>query len=152
MTADNQDTKQSPPFIIPILVCAAVALLWLIPYIAMSLKGGGSGAGIWGIFSLIALPATVIAPVAYGRMTRDTIGAILIGVLPFLLVMTVPRLLSGEIPQDTGWLAWTVLYIVSLCTIGGLEGFFASRRDEKSLVVAVLMAGAWFWVFLSGIN
>jgi hypothetical protein len=152
MSSVIQNSQKPFPFYLPLLLSAVIIVLYLIPLIVMTLKGKGSGAGIWGLFSIVALLITIIAPVVYGWKTRDTKGAALVGVLPFLFVMTIPRVLSGELPRTTELLVDAVLYIVSLCAIGGLEGYFASLHEKKSLVVAIALAGLWIVFFLSGIN
>lgn len=128
-----QNSQKSFPFFLPLLISAVLTLLWLIPFIVLSLKEKGSGAGIWGLFSIVAIFGSIIAPVVYGWKTRNTKGAVLIGVLPFLFTMTVPRVLSGAVPRDTVLLVNAVLSIVSLSAIGGLEGYFASRQRRNRL-------------------
>ncbi|MCK9631023.1 MAG: hypothetical protein M0R30_05215 [Methanoregula sp.] len=104
------------------------------------------------MFSIIALLATIIAPVAYGWQTKDTTGAVLIGVLPFLLTITIPRIFFGISAQDTNYLVRSALSIVALCSIGGLEGYFAAKREKRAFIIAAALAGLWAIVFLSGIN
>jgi hypothetical protein len=118
----------------------------------MSLQEEGRGAGIWELFSVIALFLTVLAPVLYGWYTKDTKGAILMGILPFLLVMTIPRLFTSLGDSGSDYLVMTVLYIVSLCSIGGLEGYFASKHEKKTSVIAIALTVIWIVIFLSGIK
>ncbi|OPX65334.1 MULTISPECIES: hypothetical protein [unclassified Methanoregula] len=136
----------------PLTVSALIILCWCIPLAAAVLAGKGHGAGIWNIFEIIALAATVLASVMYGWRTLDTNGAVLIGILPFLLVMTVIRFGTGNLPVTSHHLVNTVVYIAVLCIIGGLEGYFASRPDWKFRGIAIILAGAWIGVFLSGID
>jgi hypothetical protein len=143
---------KSIPFFHSFLVSALVILLWLIPLAAMTLREEGHGAGIWGYLEIAAFLATILAPVVYGWKSCDTKGAILTGVLPFLFVMTVPRLLTGEVPWGAPWFVNNVSSTIVLCIIGGLEGYFASLQEKQSLVVAGVLAGLWIVVFLSGIN
>jgi hypothetical protein len=152
MASAIRNAQKSVPLFLPLLVSAIIFLFWLIPLAAMTLRENGSGAGIWGHFEIIALAATILAPVVYGWRTRDTNGAVLIGILPFLFVMTVIRFLSGNMPATSHHLVNTILYIALLCIIGGLEGYFASRPDWKFRGVAIILAGAWLCVFLSGID
>jgi len=139
-------------FFHPLVVSALVVMCWCIPLAASVLVEKGHGAGIWNIFEIIAIAATILAPVVYGWRTRDTNGAVLIGILPFLFVMTGIRFLSGNMPATSQNLVNTTLYIVLLCIIGGFEGYFASRPDWKLRGVAIILAGAWLYVFLSGID
>ena len=143
---------QNHPFFLPLGVSTLIILCWLIPLAAKKVRGIGYGAGIWGLFEIVALVATIIAPVVYGWKTGDSKGAVAVGVLPYLFMMIVPRIISEPHTMETGLFAKTILFIVSLCVIGGLEGFFASRREKKSLVVAIALAGIWIVVFLSGID
>jgi hypothetical protein len=152
MSSAIQESQKPFPFFLPLLVSTIIILLWLIPFAGITLQGTGSGAGILGLFEIIAIPATILAPLVYGWKTGDTKGAVIIGVLPFLFVMTLPWILFGEKggnhPAFTNW----VLYIIPLCITGGLGGYFASRRDTISWGIAIILAGAWFWFFLSGIH
>lgn len=152
MSAVVQDFQKRHPFLLPLSLSAVMIVLYLIPLVAMTVRGKGSGPGIWGLFSIIAILITIAAPIVYGWQTRDAKGAVFIGVFPFLITMTVPRIVSGELPRDTTQLVRTVIYIASLCTISGLEGYFASRHEDKSLLAALALAGLWFIVFLSGLN
>jgi len=136
----------------PLVLTVLIFLFWRIPYAAIYLNGTGAGAGIWGIFSIIALFTTIVIPIAYGWMTQDSKGATLLGVLPYLFATTVPQFVMGEIPVIDGWLVQRILYIASLSVIGGLGGYFASRHEKISLFVAIILAGVWFMIFLSGIK
>jgi len=140
------------PFFPALLISAAIIILWLIPVLVITLRGEGWGSAPWGVFSIIALVVTVIAPVAYGWHTKDTTGAVLIGVLPFLLTTTIPRIFLGTAAQDINFLVRSALYIVTLCSIGGLEGYFAAKQEKGAFVIAAALAGLWAMVFLSGIN
>jgi hypothetical protein len=152
MSSAIRNAQKNFAFFIPLLVSAIIILIWLISLASMTLWGRGSGAGLWGLFEIIALLATIVAPVIYGWNTCDTKGAVLTGVLPFLFVMTVARVVSGELPAATPSYVNSILYGAGFCIIGGLEGYFASRHEKKSLGIALVLAGAWFWFFLSGIH
>lgn len=152
MSSETLNSQKTFTFFPPLLISATIVILWLIPHLVTSIRGEGSGAGLWGLFSIVALLATIIAPVAYGWQTKDTTGAVLIGLLPFLLTMSVPRLFFGTSAQDNSYLVKSVLYIVSLCVIGGLEGYFAAMREKRAFIIAATLAGLWILVFLSGIN
>lgn len=127
-------------------------MFWLIPDLIIFIHGGEGGPGLWGLFTFVALPATIIAPIAYGWHTKDTTGAVLIGLLPFLLTMGVVRILPGTGVGDTRYLVETVFWIGSLCAIGGLQGYFAAMREKRSLILAAILGGLWIFVFLSGMN
>lgn len=152
MSTENQKFQNPFIFFYVLLVSAGIVILWLIPLLVRFLQGEGTGTGFWELFTISALFFTILAPIVYGWFTKDTKGAVIIGVLPFLFTMTIPRVVAGELPRDTPLLIEAVLYIVSLCVIGGLEGYFASRREWKSLVIAAVLAGVWIFVFISGIH
>jgi hypothetical protein len=152
MSSAIRNAQENFAFFIPLLVSAIIILFWLISLASMTLRERGSGAGIGGVFEIIALFATINTPVMYGWKTCDTNGAVLTGVLPFLSVMTIARVVSGELPPGTPSYVTSILYVAGLCIIGGLEGYFASRHEKKSLGIAIVLAGAWFWFFVSGIH
>ena len=152
MSSEALESQKNFSFFPDLLISAAIIILWLIPVLVISLRGDGGGSAPWGVFSNIALMVTIIAPVAYGWHTKDTTGAVLIGVLPFLLTTTIPRIFFGTSVQDTNYIIRSALYIVTLCSIGGLEGYFAAKRENRAFVIAIVLAGLWAIVFLSGIN
>jgi hypothetical protein len=152
MPAAIRESPKTISFFLPFIVSAIIILLWLIPYAGLILREHGFNAGALGLVEYIAIPVTCLAPVIYGWKTTDTKGAVIAGVLPFLFVMSIPWIFSvesaGNQPAFTDW----VLYMLPLCIIGGLEGYFASHRDTISRGIAIILAGAWFWFFLSGIH
>jgi len=152
MSSEALKSQKSFSFFPALLISAVIIILWLIPVMVIFLRGVGWGSAAWGVFSIIALLATIIAPVAYGWQTKDTTGAVLIGVLPFLLTITIPRIFFGISAQDTNYLVRSALSIVALCSIGGLEGYFAAKREKRAFIIAAALAGLWAIVFLSGIN
>jgi hypothetical protein len=131
-------------------ISALIALLWLVPVLAT--RGRAAGTGAWGIFSLLALILTVAAPLAYGWYSRDETGAVLLGIVPFLLAVIVTQVFSGNNPAGIGYLGYAVAYIILLSLVGGVEGFFAAKRSPWALLVAGLLAVAWTAIFLSGIR
>ena len=96
------------------------------------------------------LPAV---PIIYGCITKEKIGAILIGVLPFLgffigsFIISHPGLADVRLPQIR-----EVLYMLSLIGIPGIEGYFASRREILSVSIAICLYILWFRIFLLGID
>jgi hypothetical protein len=152
MSPEARKTQNPFNFFPALLVSAAIVILWLIPEFVKEGQAGTPGTGAWGLVSIIALLSTIIAPLVYGWYSRDGTGAVLIGALPFLLVTGVSRVIPGQIPPGIDYLVYSVFYIVSLCLISGLEGFFAAKKTAKSLLVAVLLAGIWAGIFLSGIH
>ena len=152
MPATIQESPKTIPIFLPLIVSVIIILLWLIPYAGLILRERGFNAGVLGLVEYIAIPVTCLAPVIYGWKTSDTKGAVIAGVLPFLFVMSIPRIFSGEQagnqPAFTDW----VLYMLPLCITGGLEGYFASLQGNTWKGISIILAGTWVWFFLSGIH
>ena len=134
-----------------LLISAAIVILWQIPVFASGGRAGPLGATVGGYISIVALLLTIIAPLVYGWYFRDGPGAIVIGVIPFFLTYGISRILSGNSPSGAGYLIYSFFYIVSLSLVGGLEGFFAAKKTSESLLFALVLAGSWMVIFLSGI-
>jgi hypothetical protein len=133
--------------IIPLSVAALIVLLLL-----MASRVGGKGV-YWeyvGTIFFFALPAV---PIIYGCITKEKIGSILIGVLPFLgffisgFIISHSGLADVRLPQIR-----EVLYMLSLICIPGIEGYFASRRGILSVSIAICLYILWFRIFLLGIH
>lgn len=160
MSSSIRNVQKSFPLVLPLLLSAVILLLWLIPPMVKKFQGNGSSTVIQGFFphagllftilEIIALLATIIAPLVYGWYTKDTTGAVIIGIVPFLLTMLVARI-GSDFTYDN-YLIRAVLYTGSLCFIGGLVGFFAARHETKWMMVAGALAGFWIVLFLSGIS
>jgi len=137
--------------IVPLSVAALVVLL---PLIGNSFRVEGKVASTYwtcvGTIFFFALPAV---PIIYGCITKDKIGSILIGVLPFLgffisgFIISHSGLADVKLPQIR-----EVLYMLSLIGIPGIEGYFASRREILSVSIAICLYILWFRIFLLGIH
>ena len=130
--------------IIPLSVAALGVLLLII---------GGFGSTYWtyvGTIFFFALPAV---PIIYGCITKEKIGSILIGVLPFLgffisgFIISHSGLADVRLPQIR-----EVLYMLSLIGIPGIEGYFAARREILPLLIAICLYILWFRIFTLGIH
>jgi hypothetical protein len=152
MSPETRNSQKSFGFFYPLLISIAIIFLWVVPVFVLLLQAGTPGIRIWGFVSIIALLSTIIAPLAYGWYSRDSTGAILIGALPFLLVTGVSRIIPSPIPPNTDYLVYSVFYFVSLSLVGGLEGYFATKKTTGYLLIALLLAGIWAGIFLSGIH
>jgi len=135
-----------------LLISAAIAILWLIPVFVSGSLGLTAGTGAWGIVSIFALVLTIIAPMLYGWYSRDETGAILLGVVPFLLTTGVSGIISGTTPPGIDYRVYSVIYVVLLSLAGGLEGYFAAKKTAGSLLIALVLAGIWAGIFFSGIH
>jgi hypothetical protein len=152
MSQEPSNPQKPINFFPVLLVSAVIVIFWLIPVFASGGWAGPMGASAGGFISIVALILTIIAPLVYGWYSRDETGAILIGVVPFLLTYGISRILSGNSPAGTGYQVYSVLYVVSLSIVGGLEGFFAAKKTAGSLLIALLLAGIWAGIFFSGIH
>ena len=145
-----ENNPQNPPnFFRTIAISAVIILLWVVVYFIYAGLAGIPGTIAWGLLSIIALLATIIAPVAYGWYSRDTTGAIIIGAIPFLLVVGVSRIISSPGQTD---LVYVAGYFLALSIAGGLSGFFAAKKTSRNLLIALVLAGIWVGIFLSGIH
>ncbi len=102
---------------------------------------------------IFVLPAV---PIIYGCITKEKIGAILIGVLPFaglsiIAFYTAYFGFSSSIYYKR-WLVDAIPFWLSLTIILGLEGYFASRREILSVSIAICLYILWFRIFLLGVN
>ena len=149
MTPEDLTTQNPPNFFRAVLIAGIIILLWVIGYFVQVRQGEMFGSQIQGIISIIALLATIISPLAYGWYFRDSKGAILIGALPFLLVVGILRIVSSSGLTD---LVFAVVYFLSLSLVGGLAGWCAAKKTTGYLVIALLLAGIWAGIFLGGIH
>ena len=137
--------------IIPLAVAVLVVLL---PLIGDPFRVEGKGASTYWVCVetafIFVLPAV---PIIYGCITKEKIGAILIGVLPFFgffissFIISHSELADVRLPQIR-----EVLYMLSLIGIPGIEGYFASRREILSVSIAICLYILWFRIFLLGID
>jgi hypothetical protein len=134
-----------------LIICTIIAL-WFVPEIAAIYPGKGSGSGLLGYASIIALVVTISAPLVYGWYSRDRTGALLIGTLPFLMVSGLIRIVAGNGTIGPGYPIYSVVYVAVLVLLGGLEGFFAAKKTTGYLVIALLLAVLWAGIFFSGIH
>lgn len=152
MSPETSNPQKPLHFFPVLLISAAIVTLWLIPVLQPGVRAGTVGTGVWGFVSIVALILMIIAPLVYGWYFRDGNGAIFLGTLPFLVVYGISRILSGNSPAETGYLIYSVFYILLMILAGGLEGFFAAKKTAGSLLIALLLAGTWMGIFFSGIR
>jgi hypothetical protein len=152
MSKIAMNPQKPTKFFTALLLSAGIVILWLIPVFASGGRAGTLGTGQWGSASIIALLSTIIAPLVYGWYSRDGTGAILVGILPFFLTTGISRIIPGNSPAGTEYLVYSVIYVVSLSLVGGLEGFFAAKKTAGTLLIALLLAGVWSGIFFSGIR
>lgn len=137
--------------IMPVSVAALVVLLSLIgdPF-----RVEGKGASTyWTCVETAFIFVLPAVPIIYGCITKEKIGSILMGVMPFLGVFISSFIISHSgladvrLPQIR-----EIHYMLSLICIPGIEGYFASRREILSVVIAICLYILWFRIFLLGIH
>jgi hypothetical protein len=104
---------------------------------------------IHSILELVIIFLFPAVPIIYGWITKNEIGAILVGVLPimgFLLLLNFDYFYPFP---DLKRIVEVLAYGGSLSIISGLEGYFASKR---MILIAILLGALWFFIFLSGFN
>ncbi|MEA2074921.1 MAG: hypothetical protein U9O85_04210 [Euryarchaeota archaeon] len=113
---------------------------------------GGFGSTYWVCVETAFIFVLPAVPIIYGCITKEKIGAILIGVLPFFgffissFIISHSELADVRLPQIR-----EVLYMLSLIGIPGIEGYFASRREILSVSIAICLYILWFRIFTLGI-
>ncbi|RLG33078.1 hypothetical protein DRN97_05880 [Methanosarcinales archaeon] len=101
-------------------------------------------------FLIFILP---LFPLIYGYITRDKVGAILMGVMPFWGLFSVILLGESDFSiSSVRWLTRAIPFWLVLIIIAGLEGYFASKRKISSLFVAIGLYILWILWLLSGIH
>ncbi len=132
--------------VILLLVAALVILLSLIgdPF---RVEGRGAST-YWACVETTFIFVLPAAPIIYGYITKDKIGSILMGVLPFtgLSIITLYKGyfdFSGSV-YYMRWLAEAIPFWLSLTVVPGLEGYFASKRKY---LAAFCLYGLWLFIF-----
>jgi hypothetical protein len=149
MSPETRTIQNPPDFFRTIAISAVIILLWVTVYLVQAGKAGTPGSQAWGFVPIIALVATIAAPLAYGWYSRDPAGATIIGALPFLVIVGVSRIISSFGQPD---LVYAVVYFLALSLAGGLGGYFAAKNTTRGLLIVLLLAGTWVGIFLSGIH
>jgi len=100
------------------------------------------------IITILIFP---LAPIIYGRVTKDQVGSIIVGVIPIVVISFYGNFILGNTSQMSRILR-VIDYTGSLAIIGGLEGYFASKKRRRYILIAIFSGILWILVFLSGIN
>ncbi|AKB31156.1 hypothetical protein MSSIH_0466 [Methanosarcina siciliae HI350] len=105
------------------------------------------------VITLLIFPVT---PIIYGWIIKDKIGAIIVGTVPIFILLFFGNLFFGNLIYKDGLnisrFLIILVYAVSLATLGGLAGYFSSKREFKYLTISIFFGILWIPVFLSGIN
>ncbi len=143
------EKKLTQQVVIPAFVTAIVIVLSLL-LAAKQHYGSPTFRTSIETFLIFILP---MLPIIYGYITRDKVGAVLMGVMPFLGLFSV--ILFGELDSSISamrWLTRAIPFWLVLIIIAGLEGYFASKRKMSALFVAIGLYILWILWFLSGIH
>jgi ABC-type polysaccharide/polyol phosphate export permease len=141
--------KKVKELAVPFIISLGIILAGEISAIMASRSSGMPGQPA--ILSLIIILLFPVTPVIYGWITRDHVGAMIIGILPmFLLGLIIPAR-SGDFPESR-WIITGIVYWGMLMLLAGLAGYFAAKKELKYLIVSVFLIGVWFAVFVSGLN
>ncbi|RXA21888.1 hypothetical protein EQO05_01280 [Methanosarcina sp. MSH10X1] len=103
---------------------------------------------------LISIFTYPVAPIFYGLKTENRIGSVMIGTVPILCLfyeLHLNSFIAGDIPE-TERIVDIFTYFGSLTTVGGLEGYYASKEKIDSLIIAVVFMISWISIFLSGLD
>jgi hypothetical protein len=98
-------------------------------------------------FGMLLLP---LAPIIYGLLTGDRIGSVIIGVIPVIglfLDIYLGLIVSGEFIETE-----TLAYFGILIILGGMEGYFASKKEIEYNILSICCFLFWMVIFVRGIN
>lgn len=117
---------------------------------------GDYEANIKYIISTITILIFPVTPIIYGWIVKDKIGAIIVGTVPIFILLFFGNLFFGNLIYNNGFsisrFFTILLYAVSLATLGGLAGYFSSKKEFKYLIISIFFGVLWISVFLSGID
>lgn len=108
------------------------------------------------IISTITILIFPVTPIIYGWIVKDKIGTIIVGTVPIFISLFFGNLFFGNLIYNNGFsisrFFTILLYAVSLATLGGLAGYFSSKKEFKYLIISIFFGVLWISVFLSGIG
>lgn len=150
----NSQRRLILPLIISFIIFVAVVFEDVVsPYFKIF---GDYEAGISYAISTITILIFPITPIIYGWVTKDKVGSIVVGAVPIFVSLFFGNLFFGNLIYNNGFSIsrfFTILvYTVSLATLGGLAGYFSSKKEFKYLIISIFFGTLWISVFLSGID
>ncbi|WP_445475699.1 hypothetical protein ACT9XH_02880 [Methanococcoides methylutens] len=102
-----------------------------------------------GLLELVGLLLYPASPIIYGWVTRDKVGAVIVGTVPIVAFFLYPDYAAGYLYDfDMAQTVELVIFLLRIMIIGGLGGYFASKRELKFLIVAIALVILWFLVFM----
>ncbi|MFA5267487.1 MAG: hypothetical protein WC379_05905 [Methanoregula sp.] len=141
--------KKVEDLAVPFIISLVIITIWEVPAIMASRSSIMPTQPA--ILSLIIIALLPAVPVIYGWITGNQTGALIIGVMPLLILGLIIPIQSGDF-LNRQWVASAIAYWGTLMFIAGLAGYFAAKKELKSLVVSGILVGVWFAVFVSGLN
>jgi len=141
--------------IVPITIEAVILAIGYFTFTKMPPQGTAGDIVAWFLLLVAFCIVFSIFPaiaVIYGWYTRNRIGAVLAGALPFpLFFITVFFLISSDnmvfIPVPG-----TILFIAFLSAICGLAGYCAAQRTKNYLAVSIILTGMWLIIWMKSFN
>lgn len=138
--------------IVPLLISALIHIFALLVFIFDTFHILPELFGV--LMVLISIFAYPIAPIFYGLQTKNRIGSIIVGTVPILCLfyeLHLNSFIAGNVPE-TERIINVFTYFGSLTIIGGLEGYYASKEQFDSLIIAIVLAIFWISIFLNGLD
>ncbi len=138
----NFQRKLVQPLIISFIVICIVAGLETIDIYRIF---GTYGERFGTVINLFIFPIT---PIIYGWVVKDKIGAIIVGTVPIFILLFIGNLFFGNLIYKDGLnisrFLTILVYAVSLATLGGLAGYFSSKREFKYLITSIFLEHCGF--------
>ncbi|MDY0387978.1 MAG: hypothetical protein RBT65_12800 [Methanolobus sp.] len=111
---------------------------------------GGHGRNFEAIITILIFP---VVPIIYGWFTEDDTGAVIVGIVPIVSFLFYGNFVYGNfVLGDKSRILDVTTYAVSLASVGGLGGYFASKRRIEYLFIAICLCVLWILVFFTGID
>ena len=138
--------------IVPLLISALIHIFALLVFIFDTFHILPELFGV--LMVLISIFVYPIAPIFYGLQTKNRIGSIIVGTVPILCLfyeLHLNSFIAGNVPE-TKRIINVFTYFGSLTIIGGLEGYYASKEQFDSLIIAIVLVIFWISIFLNGLD
>jgi len=150
---DKIDTKKLLISLIALLFVSALIIFTAVIFFTNETFRTITG-GYWSYLEIPVMFMIPAAPLIYGWITRDKIGSIVVGIIPWFGFMMSIAIMSGSIYDFFSPIKFIelIFYYGIYSIVGGLAGYFASKRDIAYLLIAIILAMGWITIFISGID
>lgn len=145
---NSKDYIQNRKFIYSIIVSMLIILFEVSYSTDVFREITGNYRPLFGIISFLLLPA---APIIYGWVTKDKVGAIVVGVLPISSILLYGNFILGNVYSVSNILK-VIAYAGVFTILGGMAGYLASKRRMRDILVAIGLGVVWILVYLSGLD